>query len=72
LRQRELPALLPERLPVRDLLIKALSKLLLIPPLSMLMSSNFMQQRNGLYGHTVLAGLRKRPGDGALDKVPGV
>jgi len=72
LRQRDLPAVLPERLPARDLLIKAFSKLLLTPPLSMLMRSNFMQQRKGLYGHTVLAVLRKRPAAAAWERVPGV
>jgi len=65
LREKDLPALLPHGLPLRQTLIKGISKVMLAPPFGWLMRSRFMQQRKGLYGHTVMAALRKPVSGGA-------
>ncbi len=59
LRENGLNGALPRRLPGRETLLKALSKLLLTYPLSLVMESDFMRKRQHYHGHTMLAVIRK-------------
>ena len=58
-RKKELAVMFAENLPGRDILIKALSRLLLTFPFSNLTQSKLLQKRLSLYGHTIVAAIRK-------------